>query len=154
MTQHGLQVPGGMPGLPAIGLALPIDRETRWSDLLAVMIRTDPTPMLGLLDLPAMTFRGVAFTALPRQVRLLLSRVCHELEAHHERGNDRRVRAEVRLGDVWSAKVQMHRSAREELQEEHERLRAAHVADVAGEIEIGEVRAVREGAQRLSLIHI
>lgn len=39
------------PELPAIGLALPINSETRWSDLLAVMVATDPEPACKLLGL-------------------------------------------------------------------------------------------------------
>lgn len=37
--------------LPALRYALPLDRETRWSDLLAVLVATDPGPLCQLLDL-------------------------------------------------------------------------------------------------------
>lgn len=39
------------PELPSIGLALPINSENRWSDLLAVMVATDPEPACKLLGL-------------------------------------------------------------------------------------------------------
>lgn len=37
--------------MPAIGFALPINSENRWSDLLAVMVATDPGPACELLGL-------------------------------------------------------------------------------------------------------
>ena len=37
--------------LPAIGPLLPVGAENHWSDLLAVMVGTDPEPMCGLLAL-------------------------------------------------------------------------------------------------------
>jgi hypothetical protein len=38
-------------GLPDLGLALPLHSEERWSDLLAVLLCTDPAPALRLLGL-------------------------------------------------------------------------------------------------------
>lgn len=36
---------------PVLGLALPLGSEARWSDLLAVLIATDPAPLIAVLDL-------------------------------------------------------------------------------------------------------
>ncbi|MFI5735414.1 PD-(D/E)XK nuclease family protein [Kribbella sp. NPDC051587] len=38
---------------PVLRYALPVGNETRWSDLLAVLIATDPEPLIALLELDA-----------------------------------------------------------------------------------------------------
>src|SRR4051794_20145962 len=44
---------------PAIGYALPLGSEIRWSDMLAAMIATDPQPLCTLLALPVDDAKGV-----------------------------------------------------------------------------------------------